>query len=94
MTMKERIARAIRHSVMFSDDAERLSARQFISNRDDIIALAVLNAMREPAVTPEIIEAVWKNMPGPHDIDIENPEAARGLVVAVLRAFIDAALKD
>jgi hypothetical protein len=40
-------------------------------------------------ITPEIIEILWANMPGPHEIDTENPKAARKLAAAILRAALD-----
>ena len=46
-------------------------------------------ALQLPEITPELIEVVWNNMPGPHEIDTENPEAAKRLALAILRAVLD-----
>lgn len=49
----------------------------------------IARALAEPS--PELIEAVWENLPSPFEIGEENEAAARRLLAAILAVVSDRA---
>lgn len=87
--MRERIARALLDSVTQSDKAQNVSALQFVSNRSDIMANAVLAAMRTP--TEAMVNAGSDSIDGFERLE-NRPHAYAIEAQGTWKAMIDAAI--